>query len=92
MAPVSPFRSDRPLGSTEDSAHPSTRTIWPPLDLEEHPIDEYSPLRAVVVGVGISGITAGILLPAKVPALDLVIYERSREIVRSPFTEHQTNP
>jgi flavin-dependent dehydrogenase len=59
------------------------------LDLEEHPIDEYPPLRAVVVGAGISGITAGILLPAKVPALDLVIYERSKEIVSNVLMKYQ---
>lgn len=61
--------------------NPSTRTIWPPLELEEHPIDDYPRIRAVVVGAGISGITAGVLLPTKVPALDLVIYERNTDIV-----------
>ncbi|KAM0416000.1 hypothetical protein ACHAPT_013055 [Fusarium lateritium] len=56
------------------------RTVWPPLQLEDHPIDENPPIRAVVVGSGISGITAGILLPAKVPNLDLTIYERNEDI------------
>ncbi|TVY56807.1 putative sterigmatocystin biosynthesis monooxygenase stcW [Lachnellula cervina] len=53
---------------------------WHPLDLEEHPIDALPKIRVVVVGAGISGINAAILLPAKVPGIDLVIYERSSDI------------
>ncbi|KAL1591671.1 hypothetical protein SLS60_011669 [Paraconiothyrium brasiliense] len=56
------------------------RTIFPPLELEEHPVDEVRRLRVAVVGAGISGITAGIFLPAKVPNIDLVIYERNNDI------------
>lgn len=56
-------------------------TIWPPLKLEEHPIDEFPSIRVLVVGAGISGITAGVLLPAKVPNIDLVIYERQNDLV-----------
>ena len=60
---------------------PQTRTIFPPLELEDHPIDEVRPLRVVVVGAGVSGITAAVLLPAKVPNIDLVIYERNTDVV-----------
>ncbi|KAH8600116.1 hypothetical protein B0O99DRAFT_737599 [Bisporella sp. PMI_857] len=56
------------------------RTIWPYLEIEEHPIDRVTPLRVVVVGAGISGITAGILLPQKVPGIDLKIYEKTSDI------------
>ncbi|KAL5406667.1 hypothetical protein PMIN06_005567 [Paraphaeosphaeria minitans] len=56
------------------------RTIFPPLELEEHPVDEARNLRVAVVGAGISGIVAGIFLPAKVPNIDLVIYERNDDI------------
>ncbi|KAF1847901.1 FAD/NAD(P)-binding domain-containing protein [Cucurbitaria berberidis CBS 394.84] len=57
-----------------------TRTIFPPLELEDHPLDDVRPLRVVVVGAGISGITASVLLPAKVPKIDLVIYERESDV------------
>ncbi|KAH8882135.1 flavin-binding monooxygenase [Thozetella sp. PMI_491] len=59
---------------------PPLRTIWPHLKLEDHPVDETRRLRVAVVGAGLSGITAGILLPAKVPNIDLVIYERTDDI------------
>lgn len=57
------------------------RTIFPELIIEEHPIDETPSLRAVVVGAGIAGINAGILLPQKVPGLDLTIYEKTSDVV-----------
>ncbi|KAL4738276.1 hypothetical protein BDV11DRAFT_206119 [Aspergillus similis] len=56
------------------------RTINPPFVLEEHPVDKRLPIRAIVVGAGITGVTAGVLLPAKVPELSLVIYERHSDI------------
>ncbi|KAK5992935.1 FAD-binding monooxygenase moxY [Cladobotryum mycophilum] len=40
-------------------------------------IDEPRPLRVAVIGGGLSGILAGILLPAKVPGLALTIYEKN---------------
>jgi hypothetical protein len=62
---------------------PQTRTIFPPLELEDHPIDEGRRLKVIVVGAGISGITSAILLPAKVPNIDLTIYERNSDVVSS---------
>jgi hypothetical protein len=54
---------------------PPLRTIFPRLDIEEHAIDGTPPLKAIVVGAGISGTNTGILLPRKVPGLELTIYE-----------------
>lgn len=58
------------------------RTLFPPLVIEEHPIDEVPRLKVVVVGAGIAGVNAGILLPRKVPDIDLVILERHADLVR----------
>ncbi|OAL47186.1 FAD/NAD(P)-binding domain-containing protein [Pyrenochaeta sp. DS3sAY3a] len=63
-----------------DQGLPQTRTIFPPLELEDHAIDDVRPLRVAVVGAGISGITSAIFLPAKVPKIDLVVYERESDI------------
>lgn len=41
-----------------------------------------------MIGAGISGITAGVLLPAKVPGIDLTIYEKNSDVVclyHSPY-------
>ncbi|KAL3465250.1 hypothetical protein BJX64DRAFT_297621 [Aspergillus heterothallicus] len=68
------------LEGEEADEHVLPRTIFPPLILEDHPVDEVHPIKAIVVGAGITGINAGILLPAKVPGLELRIYERHADI------------
>lgn len=34
-----------------------------------------------MIGAGLTGITAGILLPVKVPGIDLKIYEKNNDVV-----------
>ncbi|KAI0635260.1 hypothetical protein C8Q77DRAFT_1054047 [Trametes polyzona] len=43
-------------------------------------IDEYRPIKVIVIGAGFSGITAGIRFPQKVPNIELVIYEKGARI------------
>lgn len=57
------------------------RTIYPFLELEERPIDEIRPISVIVVGSGMGGITAGILLPKKVSGVQLTILEKTSDIV-----------
>lgn len=51
------------------------------LELEQRYIDEPRKLRVVVVGAGLSGVIAGVLLPAKVPNLELTILEKNPDVV-----------
>jgi len=61
-----------------------------PIDIKPHlkvgvvlrcQIVELTPLAQVaVVGAGLSGITAGILLPAKVPGIDLTIFDKNADV------------
>lgn len=74
-------RSPPEISSTRSHLHVSTKVEWHPLELEEHSINSVPRVKAIVVGSGIAGINAAILLPAKVPGLDLVVYERSSDIV-----------
>jgi hypothetical protein len=53
----------------------------PAFQLEEHPIDQVRPIKVGVIGAGLSGITAGVLLPAKLPGLDLRIYDKNADVV-----------
>ncbi|KAF2198710.1 FAD/NAD(P)-binding domain-containing protein [Delitschia confertaspora ATCC 74209] len=46
----------------------------------EHCIDDVRELRVAVVGAGLAGITAGILLPVKVPQIDLTIFEKNEDV------------
>ncbi|KAL2814123.1 hypothetical protein BJX63DRAFT_431525 [Aspergillus granulosus] len=52
----------------------------PAFQLEEHPIDEVRSIKVGVIGAGLSGITAGVLLPAKLPGLDLRIYDKNADV------------
>lgn len=77
---------DLPGNKLQESFDNSTlvdTVVLHPLTLEDHPIDATPAIRVVIVGAGISGITAAVLLPEKVSGIDLAIYERSREIVGS---------
>lgn len=51
------------------------------LDLVDRYIDEPRPLRVAVIGGGLSGVLAGILLPEKVPNIQLTIYEKNTDFV-----------
>lgn len=44
-------------------------------------IDEPRSLRVSVIGGGLAGILAGILLPKKVPGIQLTIYEKNKDFV-----------
>lgn len=47
-------------------------------------IDQVQPLKVAVIGAGLAGINAGILLPAKVPGIQLTIFEKNSDVVSDP--------
>lgn len=59
----------------------------PRLQLIDKFVDEPRPLRVGVIGAGLAGITAGILLPAKVPGIKLSIYEKNADVVCTNFVQ-----
>lgn len=54
------------------------------VDLVDRYLDEPRKLRVAVVGGGLAGIISGCLLPAKVPGIELVIYEKNADFVSPP--------
>ncbi|KAH9888553.1 FAD/NAD-P-binding domain-containing protein [Cubamyces lactineus] len=48
-----------------------------PLVLGNFCVDEYRPMKVLVMGAGYSGITAGIRFPQHIPNLQLTIYEKN---------------
>lgn len=53
----------------------------PEIPLIDRHADEPRGLRVAVIGAGISGIIAGVLLPAKVPGIELTIFEKNPDVV-----------
>lgn len=56
--------------------------------LEDRPIDEIKKLRVAIIGTGLSGVTAGALLPVKVPGIDLTLFEKNPDVVCQNFLFH----
>ncbi|KAG5981359.1 hypothetical protein E4U55_003015 [Claviceps digitariae] len=55
--------------------------IIPEVSLINRHADEPRKLRVAVIGAGLSGIIAGVLLPAKVPGIELTIFEKNPDVV-----------
>ncbi|KAI4774946.1 FAD/NAD(P)-binding domain-containing protein [Aureobasidium sp. EXF-3400] len=67
--------------------------------LGDHPIDDVRELKrgglyladdcqVAVIGAGLAGITAGALLPAKVPGIQLTIFEKNPEVKVASHLDH----
>jgi hypothetical protein len=62
---------------------PGISPLYPQVEFqfEERHIDEPRALRVAVIGAGLAGITAGILFPAKVPGIQLTIFDKNKDVV-----------
>lgn len=67
--------------TTEVKPEPEIQTK-PRFEIEEHPIDQVRDIKVGVIGAGLAGVTAAVLLPAKLPGLDLRVYEKNPDVVR----------
>lgn len=76
------------LAPAEEIEHVNTRLELPipypvsrlQIDIS-HSIDQVRELKVAVIGAGLAGINAGILLPAKVPGIKLTIFEKNTDVV-----------
>ncbi|KAH7171233.1 hypothetical protein EDB81DRAFT_709874 [Dactylonectria macrodidyma] len=57
----------------------------PRLTLVDRYVDEPRSLRVAVIGGGLAGILAGVLLPKKVPGIQLTIYEKNADLAGTWF-------
>lgn len=80
--PTSTAKARKP----RQSSPPASAESYPESDLtlEDRCIDDFRPLRVAVIGAGLSGILSGILLPAKVPNVQLTIFEKNKDVVCHP--------
>ena len=74
---------EKPVNANGRYAGLSEHYPFSPLTLVERFIDEPRPLNVAVIGGGLAGVLAGILLPAKVPQIQLTIYDKNDDFVRS---------
>ncbi|KAF3009576.1 hypothetical protein E8E13_006033 [Curvularia kusanoi] len=73
-----------PVSETEQvNTRPALSIDYPVSRLQldaNHHIDDIRPLKVAVIGAGLAGINAGILLPAKVPGIQLTIFEKNGDV------------
>jgi len=95
-APIEPFSNGQPLPPLDSTTSvPAIRPTpslpaakvesvydGPLLELVDRYADEPRELRVAVIGAGLSGVLAGILLPPKVPGIKLTIFEKNSDVVR----------
>lgn len=48
--------------------------------LNDHPVENFRPLRVIVIGAGFSGIYMGIRIPQLLRNIDLTIYEKNQGV------------
>ncbi|TVY59578.1 FAD-binding monooxygenase ktnD, partial [Lachnellula suecica] len=77
---VSPVPEAVVVKGTSPSGSPVEIPSLANFELEDHPIDAPSKIRVAIIGAGLSGITAGILLPVKVPGIDLTIFDKNADV------------
>lgn len=85
------IESDSTWDSTTSNTSLHDEWIYPhPTDfkLTEAPIDEIRKLHVAVIGAGISGINAGILLPMKVPGIQLTILDKNHDVVKCSWAAY----
>lgn len=78
------------LAPAKETEQLNTRPVLPihypvsKLQLDpNHCIDNVREVKVAVIGAGLAGINAGILLPAKVPGIKLTIFEKNHDVVSS---------
>ena len=85
ISEASPSLIDQPNGDIEGAVRNGGYSYpIPSFQLESHFNDEPRKLRVAVIGAGLAGVTAGVLLPVKVSSIELVIYEKNNDVVCSP--------
>lgn len=76
--------------SEATSSAPHAQQLESNLAIVDRYIDEPRSLKVAIIGGGLAGILAGVLLPAKVPRIQLTIYEKNEDLVSktSLFCSH----
>ncbi|KAJ5735284.1 uncharacterized protein N7483_000409 [Penicillium malachiteum] len=80
-APSDPARAPSvTIKSTLNDLDSGIQALKSNFTIEEHPVDIVRPIKVGVIGAGLTGVNAGILLPAKLPGLDLRIYDKNSDV------------
>jgi NAD(P)-binding Rossmann-like domain len=68
-----------PSAIPETTTNGSNGIPFPPL-LEDQTVENFRPIKVIVIGAGFSGIYCGIRIPQRIRNVDLTIYEKNSGI------------
>lgn len=74
------FTSVSPLSDAKVESNRTTNSK-PKFELEEHPIDQVRDIKVGIIGAGLSGVTAATLLRAKLPGINVTLYDKNGDVV-----------
>ncbi|KAI5456905.1 hypothetical protein BGZ63DRAFT_428345 [Mariannaea sp. PMI_226] len=85
--PAAEAKNDHLVTNDTNGANGKPKSPYdnPRLTLVNRFIDEPRSLRVAVIGGGLSGILAGVLLPKKVPGIELTIFEKNADLAGTWF-------
>jgi hypothetical protein len=86
---AAPKITNMQLEDEPEPQHP--KYSLPEISLVDRYADEPRKLKVAVIGAGLSGIIAGVLLPAKVPGIELAIFEKNAEVVSNDSSIHTSD-
>lgn len=69
-----------PLPDAKVESNESTDSK-PKFEIEEHPIDQVRDVKVGIIGAGLSGVTAATLLRAKLPGINVTVYDKNGDVV-----------
>jgi cation diffusion facilitator CzcD-associated flavoprotein CzcO len=52
----------------------------PSFEIKDHPVENFRPMKVIVIGAGFSGIYCGIRIPQKLKNVQLTIYEKNEGV------------
>ncbi|QGA15122.1 hypothetical protein EYB26_002778 [Talaromyces marneffei] len=73
------FTSVSPLSDAKVESNRTTNSK-PKFELEEHPIDQVRDIKVGIIGAGLSGVTAATLLRAKLPGINVTLYDKNGDV------------
>ncbi|KAI1858746.1 uncharacterized protein JN550_012496 [Neoarthrinium moseri] len=68
-----------PTKNSQPAAAPWKYSL-PEISLVDRHVDEPRKLKVAVIGAGLAGVIAGVLLPAKVPGIELTIFDKNADV------------
>lgn len=74
MSAIPNLPTDTPVIHTNGNTNGTARTSF---KLSDTPVENFRPLKVIVIGAGYSGIYCGIRIPERLRNVELVIYEKN---------------